>query len=739
MKKAFCTSLLILLSFQVFAQINIQSSQVKQHNGRPVIFINNQPQYPLIYALTDVPGGRWTWEELPRYNLQNFYNHGFRLFQVDIAFDFVWKEDNSIQLDTVQLQLAGLLKACPDAAVMIRFHVNPPKWWQEKYPEENTLYPDAKAKPDINWGIQRLIEDDEETPARTSLASYKWKEAAGSKFKEFLNKLQSLPEAKALFGIQVAGGVYGEWHYWGFLDNEPDVSKPMENFFRDWLKEKYKTNNQLQLAWNDATVNFDNATLPTLDEKRNTKAGIFRNLPEERKTIDYYEAQHNCVADDIIYFCKIVKDNWAKPIITGAFYGYFYAVFGRETAGGHLAYQKILNSPYIDFLSAPQAYYPESSVTGDAYRSRGLINSALLHNKLWLDEMDQQTPLLHLKDSAYKRGVAKSIATVRRNMLFTLTHGTGFWFYDFGPSGTNGGPRVADHGSFGWWDEPTLMDDIGKVKTFLDSSMSKPFKSNADVLLVHDTKTFYYTGSSKQASYMAHWANNWIPPAIFKSGAIHDVIHVDDLDKIDIDQYKAVVFVNTWVLNDQQKALIKNRIAKDNRSIIWIYAPGYGDEKTLNKNFIEQVTGIKIKQLDPALATMVVDSSITSHNKFSIGNNIVNSLFAADDSKATIYGKLDSIGAAAFVKKQQKDFTSWYLSLPPSDIDLWRFIFRESGVHIYETGNDVLYAANDLLSIHTAKGGERKIALENGKIIPLTLLPNSTIVISIITGETIYQ
>ena len=54
---------------------------------------------------------------------------------------------------------------------------------------------------------------------------------------------------------------------------------------------------------------------------------------------------------------------------------------------------------------------------------------------------------------------------------------------------------------------------------------------------------------------MSHWANNWIPPSIFESGALHDVIYLDDLDKVNIDQYKIIVFINTWVLNDAQKKL----------------------------------------------------------------------------------------------------------------------------------------------------------------------------------------
>ena len=81
---------------------NALAASVEMYNGRPVIVLNNSPQYPLIYSLTDVPGGRWSWEELPKYNLLNFYTHGFRLFQVDLFFDHVWKANGNIDMDTAQ-------------------------------------------------------------------------------------------------------------------------------------------------------------------------------------------------------------------------------------------------------------------------------------------------------------------------------------------------------------------------------------------------------------------------------------------------------------------------------------------------------------------------------------------------------------------------------------------------------------------------------------------------------------
>jgi hypothetical protein len=731
---------LLFCSFSLCAQKPIApiSASVEMYKGKPTILLNGQPQNPMFYALTDVPGGRWSWEELPKHTMQTFCDQGFNLIQVDLAFDQVWKEGGTIDLDTAQKQLRGVLDICPGAAIMIRFHVNPPKWWQHKYPEENTIYADTTAKPDYNWGMQRVIEDDEETPQRFSLASKKWLAEAGEKLGVFLQQLQRLPEANAIASIQVVSGVYGEWHYWGFINNEPDMSGPMQAYFKNWLKEKYHSNNAFQKAWNNKTVALANAAVPSLRQRRTTEAGIFRDPQKERNVIDYYEAQHNCVADDIIYFCKLVKENWPRPIITGAFYGYFYSIFGREAAGGHLALQKVLQSPFIDFLSAPNTYYPESRETGEPYRSRSLINSVTLHGKLWLDEMDQQPPLLHFNDTAYKASVATSLANVRRNVLFTFSKGAGLWFYDFGPSGFNGGTRLNDHGSWGWWDDPYLMKGIGRLKKLLDERINTPYKSDADVLLVHDTKSFYYTGSAKAASYMGHWANNWIPPAIFKSGVVHDVIHIDDLDKADLAKYKAVVFINTWVLNDQQKQFIQTKVAAGHRHLIFLYAPGYSDEQSLNKSFIESVTGIQVQPItQQKTTTVVVNENIVPGYSYSIWNNAVNPFFIISDKNAVALGSLKDSGGVALARKDFPDHVSWLMVLPPANSKLWRYVFQQAGANIYDEDEDIFYSGHSILSIHTLKGGKRNIKLKNGKTIQLILPPNSTILLDSQTGEII--
>ena len=711
-------------------------ARVGPFNNRPTIFINNTPEYPMFYSLTDVPGGRWTWEEVPRYNLKSFCELGVKLIQVDLAFDHVWKEDGTIVLDTAQRQLKGVLDVCPGAAIFIRFHVNPPKWWQKKYPEENCVYADTEAKPDIDWGIQRIIEDDEETPKRHSLASIKWKTEATEKLKEFLSQLQRLPEANALAGIQVAGGVYGEWHYWGFIENEPDMSKPMRVYFQDWLRTKYKTDKGLQEAWKKPSITIATIQLPTLQERRETKGGIFRDPSQERNVIDYYEAQHQVVADVILHFCKVVKEHWPRPIITGAFYGYFYSVFGREAAGGHLELLRVLKSPYIDYLSSPGSYYPAARETGDPYRSRSLINSVTLHGKLWLDEMDQQPPLVPLKEKTFQESLDKSIANTRRNVMFTLTHGQGLWFYDFGPAGFNGGPRLVDHGSFGWWDEPTLRADIKRLKQLGDQQLQKPFERDADVLLVHDTESFYHLGSDRRRSGLSHWANNWTPVGIFRSGVVHDAIHIDDLDKMQLDKYKAIVFVNTFLLTKQQKKVIQGKVKKQNRHVIWIYAPGYSDGSELNVSFVKETTGFNLEQgKEIEKVTLTMDSTVVGNYTFSLNNALVSPYFVVKDDHAISMGTVNSSNAVGFAKKEFKTNTSWFMCLPLDHPKVWQYIFKEAGAHIYSKTGEIFYSGNGVLTVHSKEGGTKVITLKNGKEVSLSTAPNSTTIIDSATGE----
>jgi hypothetical protein len=713
------------------------SSRVSMELGRPTLFINEQAVNPIMYSLTDVPGGRWSWEEIPQRNIQLFSEAGVRLFQVDLFLEHLWLEEGCFDLSRARKQIRGVIDVCPQAAVFIRFHVNAPKWWIARHPEENTLYADAEAKPDNPWGLQRILLEDAATPVRTSLASKKWLQEAGDKLQQFCRELAACDEGAYLAGLQLAGGIYGEWHYWGLLHNEPDVSQPMQDHFRDWLADKYPTDHALQQAWHDRHVTLATAQVPRIDKRLHTQDGLFRDPRAERCVIDYYQCQHELVADDILFFCRIARQTWPRPLAVGAFYGYYFSVFGREATGGHLALQRVLRSPEIDFLCGPNVYYPENSEVGDPYRSRGLLESIRLHGKLWLDEMDQQPYLKSAGAPDFDLSLANSIALLRRNTLFTFTKGMGLWFYDFGAAGLRQNSTAAEFVT-GWWDHPALMQDIASLKQFLDRARSKPYHPEAELLMVFDTACFYHTAIRPDLNAIGDQAVNWTTLAAYRAGAVFDAIHLDDLTRVDLSAYKAVLFVNTFVISPEQRDWIRQQLFRQGRHVLFVYAPGYCDGEQNRAEFIGQVTGIRVKRLDLTAAAEIRLSD--PEQVWKVSDQPVSPLFAVVDEQAISLAKYGQTSETAVAKKPLADATSWFLGLPPVDGGILRRYLEQTGVHFYATMGDIYYSGSGTVVLHSKTGGLKQITLKNGKRIELELpAGGQTVVLDSESGELIHR
>ncbi len=692
------------------------SSEIRMHNNRPTIFINNRPESPVIYALTDVPGGRWSWEELPQHNIRQFCTQGIRLFQVDLFFDHCWQPDGTMDISAARRQIAGILSVCPDASVFFRFHVTAPKWWMREHPDEWVRYADVEPRDESSEGMPRIIEEDNGPVRRVSMASLLWKSEATAKLREFLFALAATPEGNALAGIQVANGVYGEWHNWGFYHNEPDVSQPMERTFRSWLQNRYGTDDALQKAWRKANVTLASATLPGLAD-RGTTAGIFRNPVTEQRTIDYYTCVHELVADNILHFARIAKETWPRPLITGTFYGYYFSVFGRQAAGGHLELHRILASPFIDYLSGPQAYEPEALKLGEAYRSRSLITSIRLHGKLWLDEMDAESTIPIPQAGNHDLILGNGVAAARRNVLHSASKGMGLWYYDFGVAGVDlDNFRYNQRGSRGNWDHSVILEDIRKMKLLVDTNRERPYKSEADVLFVYDTQSFYHTASLRGSDPVTNVLIDYNSLAAFKSGVVFDPIHVHDLPRIDLSPYKVVVFGNVYVLSAEQRQYIRQHVAGDGRTLVWFYAPGYSDGKTLSADSISDLTGIRVDAATlskPPEIDMNLPSDTAS--AYVTGTQVVSPLFAIHDPGAEVFGHFRETGEPAIAFKRFAHHNAWYVAVPHAGPDPLRFILRSSGAHVYSRQGDIVYAGGGMLVVHMKEGGTHEVVLRSGK------------------------
>lgn len=664
---------------------------------------------------------------MPQHNLRLFADLGFRLFQVDLFLEHVWPEPDRFDMALARQQIRGVLEASPEAAVFLRLHVNAPRWWAKAHPDEWVAYADVPVHTEDEAGFHRIIEYDNGPVSRVSLASRSWLQETSEKVAQFCRELAATDEGGALAGIHLACGVYGEWHYWGFFQNEPDTGAAMKKHFRQWLRRRYGNDRKLQEAWGDPQVTLENAEVPGYEARARTRAGVFRFPQAERPVIDYFRCQHELVAENILHFCRIVKENWPRPIVTGTFYGYFFPMFGREAAGGHLELVRILESPWVDYLSGPQCYFPFSLEPGGAFRSRSLLESCRVHGKLWLDEMDQKPDLIWDPLIPGYRGSAElSCSLLRRNLAATLTRGHGLWLYDFGVGFANAG----------WWDHPILAEEIGRLHELFASRLHEEYRSEADVLVVYDTEPFYYTASTPKSDPVSRALVDETTLAVYLSGVACDQIHLSSLPRLDLSRYRVVIFANTFVLQRAQREFLRNRVASEGRHALFFFAPGYCDGQCLDEAYVSEVTGIPVRQIGKQEAPEIaVTYPEWTGERIRLETPCLEPAFAAVDPEVEILGTWRDGADAAFVRKVSEDGVRWWCALPITSPALMRKLLREAGAHIYGEMGDVFYSGQGLVCVHSKEGGSRPVRLRSGRSVLVELPRGGTAVLDASSGR----
>lgn len=83
-------------------------------------------------------------------------------------------------------------------------------------------------------------------------------------------------------------------------------------------------------------------------------------------------------------------------------------------------------------------------------------------------------------------------------------------------------------------------------------------------------------------------------------------------------------------------------------------------------------------------------------------------------------GTLEEINKPGLVVKKVANWTSIYSSAPILPAELLRNIARAAGCHVYDDGNDVVYANKNMLSVYSPAGGSRTLHLpERSNVVDL--------------------
>ncbi|MBL4575313.1 MAG: beta-galactosidase [Opitutaceae bacterium] len=719
------------------------AARVEMRGDRPRLVINDRVVNPLFYGLTDCPGSRWSWEEVPSRNIQVFSGHGISLFQVDIWFEQLFDEKGKFDLSLVRRQIVGVKEISPEAGVMIRLHVNAPGWWCRRFPEECVGYADTEPKKEKDWGLSRPLAGDNGCPLRASFFSEKWKQWALDHLSVFCRELAETTEGNSVIGIQLSNGVYGEWHQFGFLEHDPDTGSAARNAFIEFLRSRYRTVSALSKAWGQTIIEWDKVGVPDSSERELIDEGILRDPSRNRWVIDYYQFLHNDTAELIIDLAKTVKKNWSRDIVAAVFYGYFHGMFGRLAAGGHLALEQILAAPEIDCLCGPQSYRKEARGMGGTGHSRGLLGPVVRAGKLWLDEMDEPTSYVGCSwDTSYESTIDDDVAVMRLNVLHPVIRGAGMWWYDFGPNALT--PDAGNYGVSGTWDHPVLMKEVEKLAEIVADRVELDCARGADVLIVHDPSSFCYTVGrrlnfnceelgDKEGNcgdpVSAHSIDS-LTEGLLRSGLIHDEILLSELDSHDLSDYRLIFFATTPVLTAEQRKALKEKLSGFCGHIVLLSFFGWSDDRQMGASLAHELGGFgpEIVEMNRPVQRLELDGAVDEQD-------LVEKMQVVKiTAPVTVVGRWEDGSLSAGFRKEETSVW-WYFAIAPGNPALLRALGRRAGCHVVNKNDDTTLLGCGLLVVHSLPGGDRVLRLPGGKTFSVDLRPRSTTVIDVATGQ----
>ncbi len=408
--------------------------------------------------------------------------------------------------------------------------------------------------------------------ARQSFSSKKWLSDATEALRRLIRHLEEGPYGDRILAYHIAYGTSGETTLWGRMDGKTgDYGIVNQKAFYDWGIARYGSAEALSAAWGERRGD----TVPSPTERYaggDTLSSQFRS-PENRLAVDYDTFMSEVNTDAVIHFGKVVKEETGKPV--GAFYGYIIEV-DRSAYSGHLGWERLLSSPYVDFFAAPKSYY--RSTIGEA---GGELTPVLPINrrKLWIDECDMRT---HLSKDAWG-GSAESPAQTRvllsREFAKNISRNSGFWWMDLGG---------------GWYDDADIMKDIAHFAVLNAELRREEHKSTAEILVVLDEESYKYADERFHIPVVQDTLRN-----IQLCGAAVDVTMMNDFYLADQSGYRLVVFLNLYRATEADLAKIRAKLGGDT-ALLFHYAPGIcGTGREATAGNVTHFAGIAVTENVP--------------------------------------------------------------------------------------------------------------------------------------------
>lgn len=722
-------------------------AKVELYHGEPAIMVNGKPVPPMTITVS-----RWNSDvQWRKAYYRKLGKAGLKVFYIGVETDWLRPGGNGEKSGTEKAleDIRMLLDAVPDAYVMLRLNVSPPRDWVNAHPEEQVVFNDGSHQPVICTSVSMQPID-----GMHSMCSELWRRDGDRAIEDFFAKLSKAPEFSHVIGTFLCAAGTGEWYYpQGIQDLSKgiyaDCSEPFRREFEAFLREKYVTVDELRRVWNMPDVTFEHPVIPDIadrefaeqaDEKivkalrdwesvsrtiggkidinacEKANIGVFLNANGYAHVADFYTAWHRATAHSVVHFAKTLK-RIQPNLLTGAFYGSFgcQSFFDGGTASGTL---EILDSGALDFLAAPGVY--NNREPGGVVAQREMQDSFRLRNLIYICEDDSRTHLCRpwmQRDAMALYSTRDSVVTLKRDFARDLCEDIQGWWFDMGP---------------GWYDDPVILELIRRQQEIAAEAYSLDRTKKNEIALLYDVESVHHVSQKTSELVLDYWRTS----DLHRIGAPVDWYFHNDVANPKMPDYRLYVMVNCYYLTDAERDAVYAKARKNGAAILWLYAAGFVNpnaDVVMSAANISKTTGMTVSlnpetkfphfRVDPSAHPVVADVSPTRrygiidrdvHSNIWLGNALapafVNPWFHIEDDDAVVLGRYCHDGSPAMALKNVDGVTSIYCATPVVRSDLLASIAEWSGCHLYEKGSDdVIYANENFVAVHASSDGKRVI------------------------------
>lgn len=606
-----------------------------------------------------------------------------------------WLGPDKYDFSKIDARAGALLDVCPDAILLLQVGCWMPEWWLKANPDDVTAH--------ANNSPLGALESQ-------ALSSKKWLRDSEAPLKALVEHLKKSAYGHKIWGTSVSENRNWEW-FWTTRDRDGKYAvsgySPADlATFREMLRRKYGTNEKLAAAWKDPLVTFDTAQMPPEEEHVKGRVGSLLDPERDRRLMDWFEYRNLSLAEAVIHLCRTLKEASGNNWLAGAYYGYFIEMAvnkGRPVHDhGHNGYLETAKSPYVDFVRAPSRY---------DLRKIGLADGIMhpqdtysLRGKVVYIECDHRTAYRKINGPvsgyvAHPVSGNETVAVLDRAFGMTLATGCAHYLYDI----TRGAFR-----------EPVLLDMLKEQNELYRTLPPVQGLTPCEIAVVADRDSSYYTMRNSRSGVM---------PAIFEPlmwnlnrlGAPVRVLSVDDLLDGLAPASRFYIMANAFTLTKEQREKLMARFDAEKATVLWLYAPGaFYPEAGPRAEFCGDFLGLRVSMSDKVQQPVLKVLPPLPECAFPAGGDAFAPWFYPESGYDQVLAN-DGEGRPVLVSLKRGGARHLFSTLPALPVELLRYFAAKAGAHLYTPdANDQLWIGNDVLFIHTVKGGKKTLILPTG-------------------------